>query len=77
MDFSYDNKQNCTQVKTSVIVGLLPLSLMKVDQKYDKNSNLIEMHIYPEINPLLQEAIGDKFDDYLTESKIIYDYNTT
>jgi hypothetical protein len=76
MDFSYDNKQNCTQVKTSVIVGLLPLSLMKVDQKYDKNSNLIEMHIYPEINPLLQEAIGDKFDDYLTESKIIYDYNT-
>ncbi|OQA91807.1 MAG: hypothetical protein BWY27_00496 [Bacteroidetes bacterium ADurb.Bin234] len=76
MDFSYDNKQNCTQVKTSVIVGLLPLSLMKVDQKYDKNSNLIEMHTYPEINPLLQEVIGDEFDEFLTESKIYYYYNT-
>lgn len=72
MDFIYDNKQNCTQMKASVVVATIPLSLMKVDQTYDANSNLTEIHVYPDVSPIL----GDNFDDYLTEQKTIYTYNT-
>jgi hypothetical protein len=72
MDFIYDNKQNCTQMKASVVVATIPLSLMKVDQTYDANSNLTEIHVYPDVSPILR----DNFDDYLTEQKTIYTYNT-
>jgi hypothetical protein len=57
-------------------MGIIPLSLMKVDQKYDKNSNLIEVHVYPDINPLLEGLISEEITDFLTESKIFYYYNT-
>ena len=74
--FTYDNTYNCTNISTFFVYQSVPLSLMKTDIQYNANNKPTEVHIYPDINPLLKTVIGDSFDDFLVEQKILYTYNS-
>lgn len=69
------NNNNCTKMFVSVLMMNTPLSLMNIEQTFNASSQLTEIYMYPNINPLL-EQFDEEISSYLVEEKIQYTYNT-
>ena len=76
INYQYDARQNCIQMIANVVVYNMPLSLMNIDQTFDQNDKLLETYMYPNVNPLLEQAIGSTLDSFLIEQKVRYAYNS-
>ncbi len=73
--YQYDSKQNCNKMFVSILMYAMPLSLMNVEQTFNTSSQLTETYLYPNVNPLLSQYLGEDIEDILIEQKIKYTYN--